>query len=137
MRAEAQGKPRTAPNSHRGTQPRKPTICPPFATQFQKYLSFCPVEVSENPEETPKHPKEFLIFVPFQPILPSFGAIEVLRSCRSCADAISQSGTEAHKERGNATRKRAGAACIAGAKKGTKERRRQAHKPTKKGVPPP
>ena len=96
---EAPGKPRPAPKSHRGTQPRKPTICPPFAPRFQKYFCFCPVEVSENPEETLDHYKKFLIFAPFQPFLPSFVAISVLRSCRSCADAISLSGPRGRKER--------------------------------------
>ena len=72
---------------------------PPFAPQIQKYLKFCPVEVSQNPDKTPKHSKEILIFAPFQPLLPSFGAISVLRSCRSCADAISLSGPRGRKER--------------------------------------
>ena len=78
---------------------RKPPICPPFKPQIQKYISFCPVEVSQNPDKTPKHSKEILIFAPFQPLLPSFGAISVLRSCRSCADAISLSGPRGRKER--------------------------------------
>ena len=52
----------------RSTEERSP-ICPPFAPQIQKYISFCPLWVSENPEETLSHPKEFLIFAPFQPIL--------------------------------------------------------------------
>ena len=88
--------PETSPP--RATEERSP-ICPPFQPLIQKYISFCPVEVSQIPEETQSHSKEFFIFAPFQPILPSFGAIEVLRSCRSCADAISQSGPRGGKER--------------------------------------
>ena len=55
-------------------------------------------------------------------------------------DAVSQSGTEAHKDKGNATRERAGAACIAGAtRERGKKRSRAGDKPTslQKGVPPP
>ena len=88
------------------------------------------------------------------------------RWCRSAPDAVSQSGTEAHKEMRRAepervsqpapppTTSRAGrtaapairnatrarATCIAGAKKGNekgKADQRQAHKPTKRGYPPP
>ena len=55
-------------------------------------------------------------------------------------DAASQSGTEAHKDKGNATRKRAGAACIAGAtRERGKKRSRASDKPTspqKRGTPP-
>ena len=91
--------PDISPNQAGCKPQRKPTICPPFKPQIQKYISFCPVEVSQNPEETPDHPKEILIFAPFQPFLPSFGAISVLRSCRSCADAISLSGPRGRKER--------------------------------------
>ena len=86
-------------NSPRGTQPRKPPKYSPFAPQIQKYISFCPVEVSQIPEETPDHSKEFLIFAPFQPFLPSFGVISVFRSCRSCADAVSLLGPRGRKER--------------------------------------
>ena len=39
------------------------------------FLYFRPVWVSENPEETPKHPKEFLIFATFQPILSPFAPV--------------------------------------------------------------
>lgn len=43
------------------------------------------------------------------------------------------------RDKGTGARERAGAACIAGATRergGTKERQRQAHKPTKRGTPP-
>ena len=64
----------TSPKSHKERSP----ICPPCKPSIQKYLRFCPVEVSQNPEETPKHPKEIFIFAPFQPILPTFALFEEL-----------------------------------------------------------
>lgn len=62
---EAPTSSQTSPKSHRGTQPRKPHICPPFAPCFQMFLYFCTVEVSQNTEETPSHLKEIFIFAPF------------------------------------------------------------------------
>lgn len=79
----------TSPKSHRGTQPRKPTICPPFAPCFQMFLYFCPIGVSQNTEKTQDHFKEILTFAPFQPILSRFapfkwyGCPHPLKSCQS------------------------------------------------------
>ena len=103
----------TSPKSHGGTQPRKPTICPPCKPSIQKYLRFCPVEVSQNPEETPKHPKEIFIFAPFQPISAPFDLFGVLPIVQSRpmlpgAPSAALSSREAHKDRGR--------------KKGTRER---------------
>ena len=50
--------PQRSPNDHRGTQPRKPPKYSPFAPCFQMFLYFYPIEVSQIPEETPKHPKK-------------------------------------------------------------------------------
>ena len=163
MRAEAPNSPQTSPKSLRGTQPRKPTICPPFAPCFQMFFYFCPVEVSQNPEKTQSHPKEFFIFAPFQPILVPFAPVvrssgpqresrqdrgreaqhhptkrgtqqdQPPRWCRSALDAVSQSGTEAHKDRGNATRERERE------REREAERKKGSDKPTspqKEGTPP-
>ena len=57
--------PDISPNQAGCKPQQKPTIYPSFKPQIQKYISFCPVEVSQIPEETPDHPKEFLIFATF------------------------------------------------------------------------
>ena len=99
MRAEAlQHSPKGPEEALKTTEERSHNL-PPFAPQFQKYISFCPVEVSQNPDKTQSPCKKILIFAPFQPFLPSFGAISVLGSCRSCADAVCQSGPRGRKER--------------------------------------
>ena len=109
--------------------------------------------MSENPEKTPKHPKEILIFAPFQPLLSRFapvvrssgspaalirsGPAEVLpivQSLPGAPDAVSlssrmQEGTEAHKARQQGDKRKR--------ERETKERRRQAHKPSKERDTPP
>ena len=63
------------PQEHQGTQPRKPTICPHCKPQNQKFISFCPIEVSQNTEETLDPLKNYLVFAPFQPISAPFAPV--------------------------------------------------------------
>ena len=68
-------KPKGSPEQlPRATEERSP-ICPPFAPCFQMFLYFCPLWVSENPEETPMPLKKCFTFAPFQPILCRFAPV--------------------------------------------------------------
>lgn len=91
------GLPERKPHTSPDQLPRKPQEPPRNAATKAHYLpTFCPLFsnvsllspflVSENTEETPTHPKEFLIFAPFQPILSRFAP--VVRSSGSPAALI-------------------------------------------------
>ena len=122
--------------------------------------------MSENPEETPTHLKEFFIFAPFQPFLSRFDLLGVLPIVQSRpmlpgAPSAALSSREAHKDRrtreqGNKGTREAQHHRPApptdkdGSQSGTQrekepeqvrnERKRGSEKPskpTKKGTPPP
>ena len=50
--------PDISPNQAGCKPQRKPTIRHPFKPQIQKYISFCPLWVSQNPEKTLDHIKK-------------------------------------------------------------------------------
>ena len=135
MRKEAPRKPRPAPKSHRGTQPRKPTICPPFATQFQKYFCFCPFWSPKFPRKHQRPSKNVLLLPLFSLFCPHAGlsrcshSPELPRCCQSIGNGSPQGKRERNKRKSRSkwgTRER----------EGKEAERQQAHKPTKRGYPP-
>ena len=129
--------PDISPKEHRGTQPRKPHICPPFAPCFQMFLYFCPLWVSQNTEETLDHLKRYFTFAPFQPISAPFAPVRsapIVQGCPDgcrCSRCCSPSGTEAHKTSQQEKE--------SGAKKGSGKRKNRGKptNPQRKGYPPP
>lgn len=115
--------PKQAPGATRNTATKARNL-PPCKPLIQKYLRFCPLEVSQNTEKTLAHLKKYFIFAPFQPILSRFALFEVLPESRA-APMLPVLHYQAGCKRGNP--------------QGTRERERagtrspQAHK---KGVPP-
>ena len=135
------GSPQTLPNKpqeHRGTQPRKPTICPPCKPQIQKFISFCPFEVSQNTEETPKHLKEIFIFATFQPISAPLPLFRCSGSTAAPMGSGAPSAALSSEERKPTTQQGRKAGTNKARQQGTKERAGgKPASPTKKGTPPP
>ena len=133
--------PDISPEDHRGTQPRKPTICPPFALKFKKYLILHSLSVRKSRGNT-KAPQRILNFCPFSAYFSPF--------CPCCQVLRQSEGIKAGPRNGspppNKTRNTTGAAApmvpeLSASQernKGTRERKKepeQAGKPIKKGPP--
>lgn len=116
--------------------PTKAHNLPTLQALNSKIYQFCPLWVSENPEETPKHLKENLIFAPFQPISATFKLFEVLPIVQSRPDAPSPALSSRMQER-KPTRKEGQGTREREEGKGKGKGKREAHKPTKRGTPPP
>ena len=118
------GSPQTLPykpQEPQGTQPRTPTICPPFAPCFQMFLYFCRFRYPKIPRKHQSPSKNSLFLPLFSLFQPLFALIWGYRGAPIVQRGKERKkGTEQRKEK----RKGKGAASP------------QAHKPTKKGYPP-
>ena len=127
--------PRAAEERSHGSPANAPLLPP----KFKNILGFAPLRCPKIPRKHRTTPKKSLflpLFSLFCAVLPLLEVLPIVQLPRwvqvlpVCPDAVRQSRTGAHKERGNATRKRAGA---------SEERKKGSDNPTspQKGVPPP